>query len=162
MVDRLVRALRLEAGVFGEIADDDRATGEALAVSVFAAVVANLAGGGTFVGRVIGGAVSGLIGVFLWASILFLAVRLLGGGGTYPEVLRATGYTAAPFALYVIPVVGLVGFGYSMVMQIRAMREVGEVSTGVAVATVLIPWGLFLAMGVLLLAVLADLLGVQG
>lgn len=162
MLDRLRRALRLEPAVFRQVADDERATGQALAVSAFASVVANLNGGGTFAGRVIGGTVSGLLGVLLWASILHVVGRLLGGRAGYIGVLRVTGYSAAPFALYVIPVVGLLGFAYCIAIQIRAMREIGGVSAGRAAATVLIPWGTLLVLAALLLAVLATLLETEG
>lgn len=159
VTDRLGRALRLEHGIFSEIAADERSTTHGLLIAAVAFAISNLTGGeGNVVGRIIGGAVGGVIGLFVWTGLLFLLSRLFRGEGTYIELVRGIGYTAAPFALGVVPFLGLVGAVYSAVMQIRTVEETQRLSTGTAVAVVLIPWVLFVVIVFIALAALVSML----
>lgn len=160
IIERLRRALQLQPAVYQEIAADEAATGQAVAVAAVAGLIGNLTGSGSFLGRVIAGAVGAVIGLFIWTGIIFLIGKLFQGQGTYIQLLRGLGYSSAPFALGIIPFLGFLGFIYAIIMQIRAVREINRVSDGAAVATVLIPWAVFVVLGLLVFfAVVAAVLG---
>lgn len=158
VLDRLGRVLRLEQGVYAEIAADERSTGHAVVVSAAAFAIGNLTADGGFVTRIAGGAVGGVLGLFVWTGILFVLSKLFQGRGSYTALARGIGYAAAPFALGVVPLLGFVGMLYSAVLQIRAVREIQQVPGGAAAAIVLIPWAFFLLVIFIALATLVSLL----
>lgn len=150
---RVLRAVRLEPGVLGEVGSDEKATGEAIVVAVGASLIGGLGAiwSRTFdVGSWIGGAIgTGTLGLAIGVGILFLIGRLFQSRGTYLGLFRGGGYASAPTALGIVPVVGtIVGSVWSIVLMIRAVRETQEVTDGAAVAIVLIP----VAVGILIAA----------
>lgn len=94
-----------------------------------------------------------MIGLFIWTGIIFLVGRLFKGQAGYMQLLRGMGFASAPFALGIIPIIGgIVGIVYSLIVQIRAVREINRVSDGSAAATVLIPFGVLFLLGILVFA----------
>ena len=62
-----------------------------------------------------------------------------GGQGNFIGMFRGIGYAAAPVAVGVIPFIGaFVGGVWAMAATVVAVREIHKISTGKAVATVLI------------------------
>jgi|FLYL01.1.fsa_nt_gi hypothetical protein len=162
LTDRLVRVLKLEPAVFGEIGEDQSATGQAILVAALAAAIGNITGsGGNVITRIITGAIGGAIGLFIWTGIVFLVGRLFKGQADYMQLLRGIGFSAAPYALAIVPVIGgLVGVVYSLIIQIRAVREINRVSDGAAAATVLIPFAvIFLLVLLVAFTLIAALIG---
>jgi hypothetical protein len=154
---RLPRVLKLEDPVFGEIAEDDNATVQAIVVTALAAVVGNLTAEGNILGNILAGLIVAPIGLFIWTGILFVVGKMFGGQGTYSQLLRPVGYAGAPFALGIVPVIGgIAGLVYSAVIQIRAVMAVNKVSQGSAIATVLIPMAV-LIVGLVFLAIIASI-----
>lgn len=150
IIDRLTRMLKLDPSVFPEIANDDKATGQAVMVSALAAAISNLTGDGNIVSNFVFGLVFGAIGLFIWTGMVFVSGKLFGGQADYINLLRPIGYAAAPFALGLIPFLGILGLAYSLLMQIRAVREVNQVGDGSAVATVLLPFALVFIIGIII------------
>ncbi|MDH3517663.1 MAG: YIP1 family protein [Acidimicrobiia bacterium] len=160
LVDRLKRALKLDGAVYGEIAADPAGTGQALLVTAVAFAIGGLSGDGSFFGNVIGSLVAGVIGLIIWAGVVLLMGKLFSGQATYTDLIRGLGLTAAPFALGVIPFLGILGLVYSLVMQVRAVRELHKISDGAAVVIVLVPWIIFMVLAVIVaLAIGAALFG---
>jgi hypothetical protein len=154
---RLPRVLKLEDPVFGEIAEDDNATVQAIVVTALAAVVGNLTAEGNILGNILAGLIVAPIGLFIWTGILFVVGKMFGGQGTYSQLLRPVGYAGAPFALGIVPVIGgIAGLVYSAVIQIRAVMAVNKVSQGSAIATVVIPMAV-LIVGLVFLAIIASI-----
>ena len=167
LIEQLTRVLKLEPAVFTEIAEDERAIGPAIGIAALASAIASLTGSGGIVGRVLGGAIGAVIGLFIWTAIVFLMSKAFGGKATYGQLVRPLGYSSAPYALAIVPVLGaLVGAIWSLVIQIRAVREVNEVGDGTAIAIVLIPFGILFVLGIILVVVagiaLLGLLGAEG
>lgn len=163
---RLLRALKLEPGVFAEIGDDQKATGEGVAI----AVVAGLIGGISSIGGVDGTGVPGWIfsavigvpiGLAIGTGIFFLLSKLFKGQGEYVQLFRGLGYSSAPNALSIVPVIGaLAALVYTVVLAIRAVSEISRLSTGAAAAVVLIPVAvLFILVFILIMAVGVALMG---
>ncbi len=151
IIDRLRRVLTLDSTVFSEIANDDSATGQAMTVAAIASIIGSLLGEGNFVGRLISSAIGGIIGLFIWSGILFVSSKLFGGTAPYIELVRPIGYSAAPFALGLIPFLGILGIIYSIIIQIRGMRVVAGLSDGASIAAVLLPFAIIVIPIVLLL-----------
>ena len=150
VIERLTRVLKLDSAVFKEIAEDESATGPAVGVSALAAAIGGISGDAGVVNGIIVGAISGVVGLFIWTGLVFVAGKLFGGKAPYINLVRPIGYASAPFALSIIPFLGIIGLAYSLVIQIRAVREVNEVGDGSAVATVLLPFGIIFIIAVLL------------
>jgi hypothetical protein len=160
MVDRIVRAIRLDWTVFREIAEDQNATSQAAIIVIVVSFLAALGGaGGMLLARV--GAGSAILGFFVnwlvngiligwigWAILTYFVGTLLFKGKTdVPEMLRVLGYASAPRLLGLlsfIPCVGwlfsLAGWILSLIAGIIAIREAMEFETGHAIITVVLSW----------------------
>ncbi len=166
IVDRMMRAARLDPAVFREAAADEDATGQAMAVVVISAVAAGIgsSGLGGPLGLV-GGTVAALVGWFIWAFLCHLVgTQLLREPETRADlapVLRATGYAAAPGAIRVlgiIPLLGpLIGFVANIwmlaafvvaVREVLAFRSLGRAAAVCVIGFVIqaLVFGLFMFM----------------
>lgn len=160
LADRLTRALKLDSAVYSEVAEDPAGTTQALIVTAAAFAIGGLTGEGNFFGNVIGGAVAGIVGLIVWSGVVLLLGKLFSGQATYTQLLRGIGLTAAPVALSVIPFLGFLGLVYSLIMQVRAVKELHKISDGAAVVVVLIPWIIFTILAVIIaVAIGAALMG---
>ncbi len=149
---RIQRAVKLEDGVYEEIGNDDSATIQAMVVVAIAALISGL---GTLIGPgrfgiggwIFGAILSATLGLAIGTGILFIVSRLFKAQGGFIELFRALGYAYAPSALGIIPIIGgLVGGIWSIICAIKAVKETQSVSQGAAVAIVLIPVAIVLAI----------------
>lgn len=157
MIDRIVRAIRLDWTVFGEIARDRNALKEAAIIVAIVTFLSAVGTGiaarslGTFLGAWIAGILVGWIG---WAIITFLVGTLLFKGETnVGEMLRVLGYANAPNLLGLlsfIPCIGwlfpLVGGLLALVAGVLAIREAMDFDTGNAIVTVIVGWLIVIAI----------------
>lgn len=149
LIDRAMRASRLDAAVYEEVERDTTATTQAALIIVIGAVAAGLAGGlgapGDLVGGLIGGIISGLLGWAVYAYVAFLVgTKLLAGPQTHADwgqVARTLGFANAPRALLILGIVpgvfAVVSFVvgiWVLVATVVALRASLDVSTGRAVA----------------------------
>lgn len=145
MLERAVRAARLDVSLYEEVEHDRSYTQEAFLIVIIVSVLGAI---GTWVGPddrnlvtiLLNMAVSGLLGWVIWAAVtLVVGTRVFGGTADYGEMLRVLGYAQAPLALAIIPFIGaLVGGIWAIVSGVVAVRQGLDLSTGQAVATVLI------------------------
>lgn len=154
---RLPRVLKLEDPVYEEIANDDNGTVQGIAITALAAIIGNLTAEGNILGNILAGLIIAPIGLFIWTGIVYVVGKMFGGQGTYIQLLRPIGYSGAPFALGIVPVVGgIAGLIYSAIIQVRAVIQVNKVSQGSAIATVVIPMAV-LVVGLVILTVIASI-----
>lgn len=154
---RLPRVLKLEDPVYGEIANDDNGTVQGIAITALAAMIGNLTAEGNILTNLLAGLIIAPIGLLIWTGIVYLVGKMFGGQGTYSQLLRPIGYSGAPFALGIVPVVGgIAGLIYSAIIQVRAVIQVNKVSQGSAIATVVIPMAV-LVVGLVILTVIASI-----
>lgn len=162
LFERMVRAAKLDPGLYEEVEADRGAMGQAMAVvllSSAAAGVGALDRGGA--GLVVLAAVSALLGWFVWAGLTHLiGTRLLPEPQTEADLgqlLRTIGFSSAPGVirvLGVIPGVGRFVFAVASLWMIAAMvvavrQALDYRSTGRAVGVCLIGWviqAVFLAL----------------
>jgi hypothetical protein len=109
--DRLVGATLLRNNIYEEVELDSSAVPQALAV-VLMASAASAVGGGYATGPALArGAMSALIGWLIWAAITyFVGTKILGQPqtiATWGELLRTTGFAAAPGLLNILAVIPL-------------------------------------------------------
>ena len=160
MVDRIMRAIRLDWTVFREIAADQNAMKDAaiivILVSFLSAIgsatgllVARAGAGTAILGFFNAWLISGvLIGWIGWAILTYFVGTMLFKGSTdIPEMMRVLGYASAPRLLGLlgfIPCVGwlisLAGWVLSLIAGVIAIREAMDFETGNAIITVVISW----------------------
>ncbi len=110
MVDRMLRAAKLDAQLYEEVEADKGALGQAMGVVVLASIAGGV--GSASVGGVSGlvlGTIGALVGWFIWAGLTyFIGTRILPEPQTKAdlgELLRTIGFSASPG---VIRVLGLI------------------------------------------------------
>ena len=156
LIDRMVRAAKLDVDLYEEVEADVSLNGEALTAVVVVAVVSSLGaliggfgqGVGVAIMGLVVGIVAAIIGYFVWAAVVtFIGTKLFGGTSDFGEVRRVLGYAYAPNALgffSFIPIAGgliaLVGSIWALVAGIVAIRQAMDFDTTKAILTVVIGW----------------------
>ena len=141
IVDRMMRAARLEVPLYEEVEADINATNQALLVVVIVAVATGIgqalaASTGApasrgVVGPIIGGLISALLGWAVWSYVIYyVGTRFMGGTATYGELLRTLGFAQTPNILLIfsfVPLLGglvsLVAFVWSIVAGFIGTRQ---------------------------------------
>jgi hypothetical protein len=158
MIDRMIRAAKLDVDFYNEAERDTSLNTEALLV----VIIVSLAGGiGALVAGIIGqlgigrallGAVVtiviGVVNYYIWSYVtLFVGTRLFGGKADAGEMLRTLGYAHTPQLLGLlgfIPCVGVVfvlaGLILSLIAVVLAIREALDFDTVKAILTAIIGW----------------------
>jgi len=107
-VNRMIRAAKLDAGLYEQVEADAGAMGQAVGVVVLAAVAAGL-GAGRGVGSILVGSLVALLAWYVWAYLIYwIGTRLLPERETrasHSEVLRCLGFAASPGLIRVLGVV---------------------------------------------------------
>lgn len=159
-LERFAGAMRLNAATYEEVEADPRAVSQALAV----VVIANLAAGiGLGVrqgpGSLVGIAFASLLAWFVWAALTYLiGTRILATPQTSSslgELLRTTGFAAAPgiFRIFsFVPVAGYfisyaVGVWMLAAMVVAVRQALDYTSTWRAIAVCLTGWLVYLFVG---------------
>jgi len=152
MVNRILRAIRLDSTVYREIAEDPNAMSQAAIIVVIVAILSSLGsaiGSGSFFLILIVTLLTAiLVNWILWAVLTyFVGTTFFKGKTDIPEMLRVLGYANAPNLLGLfgfIPCVGwiiaLIGAILSFIAGFLAVREAMEFDTANAIVTVLISW----------------------
>ena len=176
LVDRMVRAAKLEPALYEEVEADPTANGQAVTVVVLSAVAAGIGGWGEGHGHgVIGGLIGALGGWVIWAFLTYIiGTKLMPGPNTRSnvgELLRTTGFAATPGMLRLLDglpgIGGLLGFVSAVwmlaafVVAVRQALDYEETWRAVVVCGIgfAVYLGFFVAMGVLLFGTAAALFG---
>lgn len=148
MLERMIRAARLDIGVYEELESDTTANGQALTVVVIVSILSGLGFfiasvfGGDFVGAIVTLIVSVLLAIVGWALFAFITyfvgTRLFGGTATWGELLRTIGFAYTPLVIGIIPCLGFVGWIWFVITSIVAIRQSLDITTGKAVLTAII------------------------
>ena len=156
LVDRMVRASRLDKALYNEVESDTSATQQALLVVVIVSLAAGIGAaisqalGGLGTTAIFGGLIWGIVGSLIaWAFssflMYFVGTRLFGGTATYGELLRTLGFASAPGVLAAfsfIPFAGgvllFITWIWTIVTSFIAIREALDFSNGKTVATIVV------------------------
>jgi hypothetical protein len=164
MVDRMIRAAKLDAQLYEEVEADRGALGQAMGVVVLASIAGGVGSGrlGGLTGFFIG-TVGALIAWFIWAALTyFIGTKILPESTTRADVgelLRTTGFSSSPGlirALGLVPgitgIVFLVSGVWMLIAMIIAVRQALDYrSTFRAVGVCVIGWVVQVVVMLLLL-----------
>jgi hypothetical protein len=164
MVDRMIRAAKLDVQLYEEVEADKGALGQAMAVVVLASIAGGIGSGrlGGLTGFFIG-TVAALIGWFIWAALTyFIGTRILPEPTTRADVgelLRTTGFSSSPGLIRVLglvpgitEIVFLVSGVWMLTAMIIAVRQALDYrSTFRAVGVCVIGWVVQMAVMLLLM-----------
>jgi hypothetical protein len=157
LLERMIRAARLDSNLYEEVESDLNATSQAATVVGIVAICSAFGGAVRFgtgaegsvggaVTAFIGGLVMAYVGWIAWSYITYwIGTSVFKGQATPGELLRTIGFAQTPGVLNIlqfIPVLGgvvsLVVFLWSIVAGVIALRQALDISTGQAVITALI------------------------
>lgn len=155
--DRLMGALRLDAGTYEEIEHDPDALGQAAGVIALSAVCAGIGGATGGLAAIVAGVVAAFVGWLLATGIVWLiGVRMMGHTSDYPELLRTLGFASAPQILLIVAFVPVLGaivrigvFFWGLAAYVVAVRQALDVETGRAVVVCVLAWGAAMLLGIL-------------
>ncbi len=149
-------AVKADTYFYYTVANQPERTREAVTVGVGSSLIMFL---GAMLVRAISPAAWALAGLG-WAAVMlgigawYLTVvgRLMGGSGSYDQVLRALGFAMAPQALGFLPIANfipgfVIGAVWATFCTVVAVREVHRIETQAAVGLVIVP--ILLVIGVL-------------
>jgi hypothetical protein len=153
IVDRMIRAAKLDVTLYDEIERDEESMVQAMTVVVISSVAAGIGSSG-LLGPLgfVGGALAALVGWFIWALLShFIGTTMLAepaSRASLVKVMRVTGFAAAPGVIRIfafIPVFGalvnLVASLWMFAAFVVAVRQVLKFSsTGRAVAVCILGW----------------------
>ncbi len=157
LVQRMIRAAMLEAGLYEEVERDLNATTQALTVVVIVSLASGLSGAiaallslnpAQAVGGLVGGIISAIVGWVVWSVIVyFIGTSVFGGAATPGEVMRTIGFAYTPNVLAIFGFVWVIGglvvfIGaiWSLVAGVVAVRQALDFDTTKAVLTVVLGW----------------------
>jgi hypothetical protein len=130
IVRRTIGVARLNVATFEEVEHNPALTREAGIVVVVASLIGSIGGPPRGLNAFISTAFLNVIGWGLWAVITsFVAQRIFHATTNHGEMLRTTGYAYGPRLLGIIPFLSAVGFLWSLVTVVVAIRQAGDVST---------------------------------
>lgn len=177
MLERAIRAARLDRTVFAELEADTSLTNEAI---IFVAIIAVIQGAGGFlnslvsgdgflaaIGSLILGPIVAIIGFFIWAIVIFFVGTNLfkGQASDYTEVIRPLGYAYGPQVLgffSFIPCLGgiasLVGTLWMAVAGFFAIRQALNQDDTNAILTIVVSIIIFF----IVMLILGAILGIFG
>lgn len=108
-----------------------------------------------FLGNLVFTPILGVIGIFIGAAILQLLTQLIVGANNsgYRATFRVTAYTAVTALVNWVPVIGGLLALYGIYLSVVGIREMHQTTTGKAALVVLIPIGVVVLLGLLVLLV---------
>jgi Yip1 domain len=152
LIDRAVRAAKLDASVYEEVEADKAAIGQAMTVVVVSSVAAGIGSAHHGIAGLLLGAVAALVGWYIWAFIThFIGTKLLPESQTSADVgelLRTTGFSSSPGVLRVLGIIPgftmivffVVSIWMLIAMVIAVRQALDYTSTGRAVGVCALGW----------------------
>ena len=168
MIDRMKRAVMLDAKLYEEVETDTSLNQEALTVVIIVALASGIGAliGGFINGAGFGGAILGavvtiviaIVNYYIWAYVTyFVGTNFFGGTADPGEMLRVLGYAQTPQLLGLLSFIPCVGGLISLAASILALiaavigiREALDFDMGKAILTAIIGWVIILIISVVI------------
>ncbi|MCH8346080.1 MAG: YIP1 family protein [Chloroflexi bacterium] len=149
IIDRMIRAARLDPQLYEEVEHDRSATGQAMLVVVLGAIAGGIGALSGGIAGLVVGVVASLVGWVVYAYIAYwVGTNIFKGPhteATWGQLLRTLGFANSPrilMVLVVIPVVGIfVGlavFIWLLFTTVVAIRHALDFNTWRAIATAVV------------------------
>ncbi len=175
MVERMIRAARLEPAVYKELEADISASGQALLVVILASLATGIGNGirlsvsghpGQAVAGLIVGLIMALIGFAVIVTVVYLVgTRIFDGTATPGEILRTLGFAYTPQLLgffTFVPILGglatFIGTIWFWIAGFIAIREALDLDTAKAALTIIVS----VVVVLVVLAIVAAIFAVIG
>ena len=180
LVDRMIRAAKLDINLYEEVEADKTAIRQALYVVLIYSICAGIGSGiavvwdegvGRFFLSLFVGMLFALVFWLLWSFITYLVGTTFFKGpktkATYSELLRTIGFSAAPgvlmifvFIPYIGGVISFLVLIWMLVAMVIAVRQALDFTTGRAIGTVVVGGVIYLVIALIIGLVLG--LGIYG
>jgi hypothetical protein len=114
IINRMIRAAKLDKSLYEEVEADKESLGQAMAVVTLSAVAAGIGNiGRAGLSGILIGMIAALLGWYIWAYITyFVGTKLLPEPQTkadHGELLRTIGFSAAPGVIRILGVLSILG-----------------------------------------------------
>jgi len=156
IVERMIRAARLDPTLYDEVETDETATPQALFIVVIASVCSGIGSAisiamlgvapSIIFASLITGLILSLVGWLIWSFITYIiGTKVFGGIATYSELLRTIGFSDAPGILLIFSFIPFLGGVISFVIGVWglvamaiAVRQALDFSTINAILTCIV------------------------
>ena len=177
LVNRMIRAARLDTSLYEEVEHDSSATSQAMQVVLIVALASGI-GSALWklltlspidaVTGLVGGILVAVLGWLAWALVTYIiGAKIFGGTATYGEMLRTLGFAQSPNVLLIftgilggIPLLGgllrLALLIWVLLAGLIAIRQALDVGTGKAILTAIIGW----IVMVIIVGIVASIFGI--
>ncbi len=123
LVDRMIRAAKLDVNLYEEVEADKEATSQALAVVVISSIASGIGTIGILgIEGLIFTTIAALLGWFVWAYLAYIiGTKLLPEPQTssnFGEMLRTTGFSSSPGVIRILAFIPLVGAIVSIIASV--------------------------------------------
>ena len=149
IIDRMIRAARLEPQLYEEVEHDRSATTQALLVVALGAVAAGIGALSGGLDAFLAGIVIALVGWAVYAYVAFwVGTNLFKGPhteATWGQLLRTLGFASSPRVLLILGIIPVVGgliwlavFVWWVTATVIAIRQALDFDTGRAIVTAVV------------------------
>ena len=163
IVERIIRAARLDSTLYDEVETDETATLQALFIVIIASVSSGLGSAisvamlgvnlSIILASLISGLILSLVGWLIWSFITYIiGTKIFGGIATYGELLRTIGFSDAPGILLIFSFIPFLGGLISFVIGVWglfamaiAVRQALDFSTIKAILTCIVGFIVYMA-----------------
>ena len=77
--------------------------------------------------------------LFLVVGLIHLFIKLVGGKSDYNATFKLTCYSYAPSLLSFVPVLGIIAYIYSVVLQVIGTHKLHNITLGKSALAILLP-----------------------
>jgi hypothetical protein len=100
-----------------------------------------------------------IVTLFIWSSVLHIFIYIMGEKKEFKATIKAVMYASTPLALLGwLPMIGVIGWIWSSVLQIVGIKQYHDITTVKAIATVVIPIILSFLIAIVLIAAIVSFL----
>jgi hypothetical protein len=156
LLERMIRAARLDPDLYYELERDRNANGQAFAVVLIVAACALIGSAALSLQAAFQACVCMVGGWLFWSAIAAVVGARFGARAGFEEVMRPVAFAQTPGVLQIlalVPVlgwrVGLVAWLWTMLASVIAIREALRVETGKAALVVLVTSAVVMVIGLL-------------
>jgi len=156
LLERMIRAARLDRSVYSELERDSSANGQAFAVVLIVAVATLLGVGVWNPWIAFQQCAFSICGWLFWTAIAAFVGAKFGAPADFERLMRPIAFAHSPGVLAILALVpglgwrvGLVAWLWTTVASVLAVQEVFRMFTGRAVLTVLVTSAIVTAIGLL-------------
>lgn len=166
LINRMIRAARLESNLYEEVEADTTATRQALIAVVVVSLLSGIGsgigglvtkGGLWFIWGLLIGLATSIIGWLAWSFVTYLVgsrlFKTAQTSATWGELLRTIGFSNSPGALrlfsfvpYVGGLIALAASVWSLIAGVIAVRQALDFGTGRAIATCIVGWIIYMVI----------------